>query len=473
MTSTRPRTRAPVGASLGAACLLALGAGAAAQTTSPLPWAVVDSAAGLALTTTQPSAPSTTLRTRGGELRLNAAADLTAPAVYRAGGLSVEVTSLPVFDLRFDGPLGLDPEVHGALTYLEPGGRVERFEVGAELLDARSVGHAKPSLDVELWADPSGGEHVDGSFAGLRFDDDWVLDALHEDPTMLRGHLAHNLWVATHRPYFAADDPEARAGARSRLVEVVIDGTYRGVYALRERVDRMQLGVRKPTGDSLLGTLVRVRDTARFVMLDTLPEREITAGLYDWKYPKRADAWAGLRELHAALARADTADLPGVALRRLLRENLVDHFLFANLVALDGGGARDLLVARYSLGEPYFVGPWEPSFAFGLDGEGRERPPADTVYLPPLFARLLDDEAFLAEARARYLELRRGVWSEQRLRARYREGVEALRASGAYRRESAARGRRAGAGAAEEARGRFDTFVRARLDALDVYLSGG
>ena len=81
----------------------------------------------------------------------------------------------------------------------------------------------KKSYAVEL-REPDGSNH-DASLLGLPADDDWILYAAYNDRTLIRNVLAYE----TARRM-------GRYAARTRFVELRLNGRYHGVYVLMEKL---------------------------------------------------------------------------------------------------------------------------------------------------------------------------------------------------------------------------------------------
>src|SRR5688500_6796066 len=77
-------------------------------------------------------------------------------------------------------------------------------------------------MSIEL-RDAAGDER-DVGLLGMPVDDDWVLYAAYGDPSRLRNVVGYDLarWTGAWSP-------------RTRFVELVLDGSHRGVYVLTER----------------------------------------------------------------------------------------------------------------------------------------------------------------------------------------------------------------------------------------------
>jgi CotH kinase protein len=94
----------------------------------------------------------------------------------------------------------------------------------------------KKSYALEV-RDPDGGNR-DVALLGMPGDDDWILYASYNDRTLMRNVLAYDTarWMG-------------RYAARTRFVELRLNGEYRGVYVLMEK---LKLHERRVRGSFLL-----------------------------------------------------------------------------------------------------------------------------------------------------------------------------------------------------------------------------
>jgi hypothetical protein len=83
---------------------------------------------------------------------------------------------------------------------------------------------------------------------GLPVESDFVLHSCYADKTCMRNALTYALGRDLGRA-------AGRWAPRTRYVEVFIDGTYKGLYLLVERIkrDKQRLNIQKPAGDPALG----------------------------------------------------------------------------------------------------------------------------------------------------------------------------------------------------------------------------
>ncbi len=98
-------------------------------------------------------------------------------------------------------------------------------KAGIEIRGQSSSGFPMKSYNIEL-QDLSGND-LDQSLFGMPEDSDWVLYAPYTDKTLMHNVLAYTLSRSM-----------AHWAPRCRYVEVVINGNYRGIYVLMEKIKR-------------------------------------------------------------------------------------------------------------------------------------------------------------------------------------------------------------------------------------------
>jgi hypothetical protein len=93
------------------------------------------------------------------------------------------------------------------------------------------------------------GQKTDASLMGLPAEEDWIFKALYQDKTFLRDELAFRIF-----------NQMGHYSSRNRFFELVVNGDYRGVYQLEEkvkrdknRVDISKLTPMETSGDDITG----------------------------------------------------------------------------------------------------------------------------------------------------------------------------------------------------------------------------
>jgi hypothetical protein len=221
---------------------------------------------------------------------------------------------------------------------------------------------------------------------GMPADDDWILYAAYDDRTLMRNVLAYDTarWMG-------------RYAARTRFVELRVNGEYRGVYVLMEK---LKLHDRRVRGDFLL------EKTSRRQALRKDPSflSAVTRRPYIWEDPERKDLRRrdALR-IRAAVDRAERALYlgPPGAWRRHLHAGAAIDFLLVNELFKnqDAMGPSTYLSGRH--GRALRLGPvWDFDMAMGAPRRkswrvhsgwiAAKRPWAVRLYADRAFARAMD-----------------------------------------------------------------------------------
>lgn len=149
-----------------------------------------------------------------------ATAALPAGAAAQGGRLD-----LPV--VRIDAPRGIvdAPKRTATMRVLDRDRREDDSgQIGIELRGGTSQTFS-PKKSYSLETRERSGENRNVSLLGMPPDDDWVLSASPVDESLLRNYVAYSAarWLG-------------RYASRTRLVEVVVNDSYEGVYLLAEQL---------------------------------------------------------------------------------------------------------------------------------------------------------------------------------------------------------------------------------------------
>ena len=118
-------------------------------------------------------------------------------------------------------------------------GIAHQGRVGLHVRGNTSRDFDKKSYAFETWDEND--EDLDVALLGLPAEEDWVLQGPFSDKTLIRNHLIYQL-----------SRDIGRYAARTRFVELEINGDYRGVYVLMEKIKRDDVRVALPDGAALL-----------------------------------------------------------------------------------------------------------------------------------------------------------------------------------------------------------------------------
>ena len=224
--------------------------------------------------------------------------------------------------------------------------------------------------------------------------------------------------------------------------DVFINEEYMGVYALTERMDRKQLGLRKYNGD-IRGVLYKGNGPGA-PTFDTLPSYDNTSDTwdnYEWVYPNESDTainWNHLYSFTNFVINASNNVFYSQYAAQFDKDNAIDYYLFINsLMAMDNMG-RNLFVARYKKSSTYMYLPWDLDAIWGLDTDGHKTYNTGGLMSNGFFDRLTqdcNDNGFVASAKTRYNALRSNILTTEHIMELVQNQYDELTESGAYERE--------------------------------------
>ena len=177
---------------------------------------------------------------------------------------------------------------------------------------------------------------------------------------------------------------------------------------------------------------------------DELPDYDNaldTWGNYEWVYPNESDTiieWSALYNLTNFVM--NSTDYAFYSQYNTIFDvaNLVDYYLFINVLkAMDNMG-RNLFLARYKKSGAFFYVPWDLDAIWGLDAEGEQTHDAIGLLGNGFYARLLDDcsdNGFANMARDRYNALRETILNREHIMALVQEQYDWLVENGVFEKE--------------------------------------
>ena len=294
-------------------------------------------------------------------------------------------------------------------------------------------------------------------FFGLRNDNNWILDAGQMDFLRVRNRVSSDLWLdMARKPFYADTVANVRNGSRGQMVEVFLNGEYRGIYNMCEPIDRKQLKLERYDADTKTfhGEIWDAYTRTRTVMMSEPEERtgKLTWDGFRVRYPDyqeihRVD-WTTLEDAVWFVNRADNA-----ASKQMFIDSigdyfdlpvLQDYFIFiAALQALDNESkniyysCRDITVDRRLT-----VTPWDLDICLGenyapaVEIPDMVKPERDLDWINHVpMVDMWNLEVFRTPIIERYKELRKTWLDTDNLVNRYRTAIDELESCGAAGRE--------------------------------------
>lgn len=227
------------------------------------------------------------------------------------------------------------------------------------------------------------GASIDEKIMGIRSDDNWILDGMAADLGRMRNRLCFDLWNSAST---LRDKDMIANGSHGYYVELLVNGEYKGVYCLSDKVNRKLLGLKKKKEENgkvtYRGLLYKCSRTGDSTAWMAMPEEdgegnELTWGCWDLEYPSDSpskEAWQPLRDLFAYTMTVDTLQYLDPALNDLqkwfYKENFFEYPLFVWATMLMDNAMHNTYISFTNISNEHraWFTPWDLDGSFGRDG---------------------------------------------------------------------------------------------------------
>jgi len=383
----------------------------------------------------------------GGRLYLfpHALGYLSPAVAYQAtssgDAYTVYFTRLPILEFTARQPVADTPYVYASMVLADSTGQLAQSALGIQLRGAYTQTLIKKSYELSLWTDSTGKATRNLPLLGMRNDDTWNLQAMYNDPLRLRLKVANDLWQQLNQPYYQAQEPTAKTSIAFAYVEVFKNGSYQGIYTLTERIDRKQLQLKKYASNTMEGELYKGVSLDSAVVYRGVPPFSNSSTLwsgFEYQEPSQKIDWTNLHDFVQFVVHSpDTTfyrQFPG----RFNQASAVDYFLFLNLLRAVDNTGKNLYVAKYKAGEPYFFVPWDLDGTYGDDWTGVNLNITNDLLSNGLYDRLQHSTGptgFWQAAVRRWASLRASILTQPRLMASIYSNNALLLHNAVYERE--------------------------------------
>jgi len=230
-----------------------------------------------------------------------------------------------------------------------------------------------------------------------------------------------------------------RTGIARRFIEVFVNGDYRGICYLGEKYDRKQLDLKKYSG-TMESELYKGHDWGngnKFKSVDDFDDEEETWSGYEVKFPEEDGfTWAVLQGLVSFVVNNEQASFNSGVSEYLDIDNMVDYFLFINIIYAEDNHGKNVYTVKYSKDDPYFFLPWDLDGIVGRNWKGEKVDQTEKLLSSRLFDKFLEYPLFVEKLKNRWTDLRDLQLAPQTINTQFVKAFEQLKESGAYEREA-------------------------------------
>ncbi len=353
-------------------------------------------------------------------------------------------TEFPLIHITTPHTIVDAPKVWASFRLTESNGDSILSDIGIEYRGGYSQTLAKKSMEIEFWEDNTGEETVDYSLLGMRSDDDWNLQPMFNEPLRFLSKTNNDLWRLFHTIYYIADEPEAVNGIKMTYSEMFINGDYRGVYAVSEKIDRKQLKLKNHNG-AIRGELYKGdqwgNGAVTFNWVGPFDNNSDVWDGFEYKHPDEEINWSNLYNLVDFVKNGTDTDFYAQYQNKFHLDNMVDYFIFLNVLRATDNTGKNLYLAKYNTNEPYFYVPWDLDGTFGIIWDGSQQNITTGLLTNKLYNRLwLDcsENGFREKLQTRWNSVKETIFNHEFLMDMFEENYDYLLNNGVYQREEIA-----------------------------------
>lgn len=302
------------------------------------------------------------------------------------------------------------------------------------------------------------GKKQEISLLGMRSDNNWILDAGQVDLFRLRNRIATEIWNQfASKPYYANEEPKAKSGVAGKVVEVILNNEYRGIYSLTETMDRKELKLGKYDDKSQVfhGQLWKVSSWDKSTFWDIEKDydnSQETWHAFETKYPDIEDVnptdYSPLYEAIDFVANSNDDTFKKEVRDYFDIPVLIDYQIFLEVLKPIDNCGKNMYWGIYDVAQnkKLTLAIWDLDASVGQDWHCST--PLHPDYVSPntelgikeafnIYKRLstLNVDNYNQKVADRYHELRKTYFSEENLISKYQSYYDMLVKSGAAIRE--------------------------------------
>ena len=352
-------------------------------------------------------------------------------------------TQLPIISVKSQNTIVDEPKLLADFTYSDDQ-QVLTSNIGIELRGGSSQSYPKKTYDLEFWKDETGDDTYDVQFGDMRSDDDWILDALYNEPLRLRSYIANKLWLDMHSPHYLSDEPDAKSGADVMYVELFLNDDYNGIYNLSEQIDKKQLELKSYKDGAIRGELykgVSWGDGAvTFTSLPVYDNNSRKWDGYELKYPKEDEItdWQKVHRFTDFIINSSDEDFIDDIWSNFNYDNYLDYFIFLNLLRATDNTGKNIYLAKYNDDEPYYYAPWDLDACFGTMWTGANEDITNDILTNGFHDRVieLNPDNYSTTIAERWVDYRENILETNNLIKIFEDRYQFLSENKIYEREA-------------------------------------
>ncbi|MFA9390058.1 MAG: CotH kinase family protein [Prolixibacteraceae bacterium] len=350
---------------------------------------------------------------------------------------NLQFTTLPVVQITHRySQIPSDPRIIALFTMTAPGAAEETVEMcRIEQRGAFSEKYPKKSFSLKFYQDALSRETKKVQLLDLYQHEDWILDATYMDWANSRNIVSFNLWREMQQSALNNGRQTYLSANKGRYVELFVNQEYVGVYCLFEQVEQTY------TIPMTNGYLYKAESWSPATMYTGVPDTaECKEEWASWeqKFPDtdKQSIWKPLYNYVDFVVNANDQEFTNSIDKYMVIDQAVDEFILMNLILGSDNAGKNIFLAKPSLNEPFYIGPWDMDATWGRNWQGLEKK-AEGIITFKLYERLMNTnpKEYKQNLRERWYQLRQSVLTAGNIRMNFEMYYLELVSTGAADRE--------------------------------------
>ena len=415
----------------------------------------IDTSKGLIITNMSVATINSTFSNSKTHIFLNELCEFTSPlanieigTVYSVyipsynSNFALYFSELPIISITTDSSIVDEPDVLAYFKMIETNQNFLESNIGIQYRGGWSQFLPKKSMEIEFWTDSTGTDTEDYTLLGMVNDDDWNLQAMYNEPLRIRSKTNNDLWRMINTLYYQNQEPKAINGIRMKYIELFINNEYTGLYCLGEKVNRKQLKLKKHNGN-IRGELYKGVSwgASTFTAVPPYNNNYWTWSGFEYNHPQDEIDWSNVHEAVDFVNNSSDQDFFSQYINRFELDNLVDYYIFLNLLRATDNKGKNVYVAKYNINDNYFFVPWDLDGTFGTIWNGTNDSTTNDLLSNGFYDRLIYDCSligFREKLKNKWLSLRSTVITHNSLLSLFTFNHDYLERNGLYNKENLA-----------------------------------
>ena len=346
----------------------------------------------------------------------------TSPKI---GTQTLVVSGLPIVEIITNEDIKDEPKVDCTFRLFDPKARTDDgdnknltfFESkgGIEYRGAGAMRYIKKPYNLKLY--DNAGEKREAELLNIRNDNSWILDAMFLDVAHMRNRVCFDIWNQFNKPYYVSQKPKAMSGTRGHHVEMFLNGEYRGLFVLSDRIDRKQYQIEQNGGYIYKAT--GWGSACCLTGCSTPSNNSYTWSEIEQKYPDADDGqkpnFNYMADMINFVSGSSKEDFSAKFEENFDINSIVDAFIFLNMIVAEDNVGRNTfwILRNVNESKKFIHGLWDLDGTLGRTWHRYEENPEQGWLVKSfrIYKRIIDENPANIHQKIydRWLELKDGA----------------------------------------------------------------